>query len=137
MAQAVSAHSTSAPAPSRDLAFLNRVDAHLPTLASDQARRAFLSSQLTAWQARYSKFLATAGSSESITKIACARSSVGSNHAGKHDRRTAREGPCRSLVPLRRDRVANPATDIGWRSRSSPTCSAAETARQHFRGLAF
>jgi hypothetical protein len=47
--------------------FLNRVDAHLPMLGSDQARRAFLAKQFDAWHARYSKFIASAGASEPIT----------------------------------------------------------------------
>jgi hypothetical protein len=45
--------------------FLDRIDAHLPTLASDQTRRAFLAQQFDAWQARYSKFIT--GASEPVT----------------------------------------------------------------------
>jgi hypothetical protein len=51
---------------SRTTKFLNRIDAHLPTLATDQARRAFLAKQFEAWHARYSKFIASAGASEPV-----------------------------------------------------------------------
>lgn len=44
--------------------FVARVDAHLPTLADDAARRAFLDRQLEGWERRYARFLATEGESE-------------------------------------------------------------------------
>src|SRR4029453_16998318 len=39
--------------------FIARVDAHLPTLSDDAARRAFLDRQLEGWEQRYVRFLAT------------------------------------------------------------------------------
>jgi hypothetical protein len=47
--------------------FLARIDKYLPTVTTDQARRTFLAKQIKAWQARYSEFITTAGSSESVT----------------------------------------------------------------------
>jgi hypothetical protein len=44
--------------------FIARVDAHLPTLADDAARRAFLDRQLAGWERRYACFIATGGDSE-------------------------------------------------------------------------
>ncbi len=44
-----------------------RVDAHLPTLCDDAARRAFLDRQLEGWEHRYARFLATEGTSEFAT----------------------------------------------------------------------
>jgi hypothetical protein len=44
--------------------FIARVDAHLPTLCDDAARRAFLDRQLEGWEHRYARFLATEGASE-------------------------------------------------------------------------
>jgi hypothetical protein len=44
--------------------FIARVDAHLPTLCDDAARRAFLDRQLEGWEHRYARFLATDGASE-------------------------------------------------------------------------
>lgn len=44
--------------------FIARVDAHLPTLADDAARRAFLDRQLDGWERRYARFMATEGESE-------------------------------------------------------------------------
>lgn len=44
--------------------FIARVDAHLPTLPDDAARRAFLDRQLEGWEYRYARFLATEGASE-------------------------------------------------------------------------
>jgi hypothetical protein len=41
-----------------------RVDAHLPTLADDGERRAFLDRQLDGWEHRYACFIATEGASE-------------------------------------------------------------------------
>ncbi len=46
--------------------FIARVDAHLPTLADDTARRAFLDRQLDGWEHRYARFIATEGDSEPI-----------------------------------------------------------------------
>jgi hypothetical protein len=43
------------------------VDAHLPTLCDDAARRAFLDRQLEGWEQRYARFLATEGASEPAT----------------------------------------------------------------------
>jgi aminoglycoside phosphotransferase (APT) family kinase protein len=44
--------------------FIARLDAHLPTLCDDPARRAFLDRQLAGWEHRYARFLATEGASE-------------------------------------------------------------------------
>jgi hypothetical protein len=44
--------------------FIARVDAYLPTLADDAARRAFLDGQLEGWEQRYARFVATQGASE-------------------------------------------------------------------------
>ena len=44
--------------------FIARVDAHLPTLVDDAARRAFLDRQLAGWERRYTCFIATDGDSE-------------------------------------------------------------------------
>jgi hypothetical protein len=44
--------------------FIARVDLHLPTLADDAARRAFLDGQLEGWEHRYARFVATQGASE-------------------------------------------------------------------------
>ncbi|MGA7487639.1 MAG: hypothetical protein WBW74_11980 [Xanthobacteraceae bacterium] len=44
--------------------FIARVDAYLPTLADDAARRAFLDRQLNGWERRYARFMATEGDSE-------------------------------------------------------------------------
>ena len=43
--------------------FIARVDAHLPTLADDGERRAFLDRQLDGWEHRYACFIATEGAS--------------------------------------------------------------------------
>ena len=43
------------------------MDDHLPTLADDAARRAFLDRQLEGWEHRYARFLATEGASEFAT----------------------------------------------------------------------
>ena len=45
--------------------FIARVDAHLPRLADDRARRAFLARQLEGWESRYARFIATQGASAS------------------------------------------------------------------------
>jgi hypothetical protein len=47
--------------------FIARVDAHLPTLADDAERRAFLDGQLDGWEHRYACFIATEGTSECAT----------------------------------------------------------------------
>jgi hypothetical protein len=84
--------------------FLARVDAHLPTLCDDAARRAFLDRQLEGWEHRYARFLATEGASEfatdthdpphaadfllTITALAARRSAL----AGRPICRRARDG---------------------------------------------
>src|SRR5215831_15652017 len=50
--------------------FIARVDAHLPTLANDGDRRAFLDRQLDGWEHRYARFIATEGTSEFATSRA-------------------------------------------------------------------
>src|SRR5215469_1501318 len=50
--------------------FIARVDAHLPTLANDGDRRAFLDRQLDGWEHRYACFIATEGASEFATSRA-------------------------------------------------------------------
>jgi hypothetical protein len=50
--------------------FIARVDAHLPTLADDGERRAFLDRQLDGWEHRYACFIATEGASEFATSRA-------------------------------------------------------------------
>jgi len=47
----------------RALRFMRRIDAHLPTLPDDRARRVFLVRQLDEWQRRYARFLVTEGGS--------------------------------------------------------------------------
>ena len=44
--------------------FIARVDAYLPTVADDAARRVFLDGQLEGWEHRYARFVATQGASE-------------------------------------------------------------------------
>jgi hypothetical protein len=44
--------------------FMARIDAHLPRLADDRERRAFLARQLEGWECRYARFIATQGASE-------------------------------------------------------------------------
>jgi len=46
--------------------FIARIDAHLPSLANDAARRGFLARQLERWQSRYARFIATQGASEFV-----------------------------------------------------------------------
>jgi hypothetical protein len=50
--------------------FIARVDAHLPTLADDGERRAFLDRQLEGWEHRYACFIATEGASEFASNCA-------------------------------------------------------------------
>jgi hypothetical protein len=50
--------------------FLARLDEHLPTLADDGARRAFLDRQLAGWECRYARFIATEGGSEPVANSA-------------------------------------------------------------------
>jgi hypothetical protein len=50
--------------------FIARVDAHLPTLADDAARRAFLDLQLEGWERRYARFVASDGDSEPMIDAA-------------------------------------------------------------------
>jgi hypothetical protein len=50
--------------------FMARVDAHLPTLADDAARRAFLDLQLEGWEHRYARFVASEGDSEPMNDAA-------------------------------------------------------------------
>src|SRR6478736_2834163 len=52
--------------PDRAMRFLARLDRHLPTLADQAARRAFLDRQLEGWQRRYARFIATDGESEPV-----------------------------------------------------------------------
>src|SRR5262245_32751974 len=44
--------------------FIARMDAHLPTLPDDVARRIFLDRRLDGWERRYARFVATEGCSE-------------------------------------------------------------------------
>ena len=53
--------------------FIARVDSHLPTLADDGARRAFLDRQLEGWERRYARFIATEGQSEPVAAPAIRR----------------------------------------------------------------
>jgi hypothetical protein len=46
--------------------FIARMDAHLPTLPDDAARRTFLDRQLDGWERRYARFVATEGCSEPV-----------------------------------------------------------------------
>jgi hypothetical protein len=48
----------------RSARFLARVDDHLPRLADDVARRAFIEGQIEGWERRYARFIATEGGSE-------------------------------------------------------------------------
>jgi hypothetical protein len=47
--------------------FIARIDAHLPMLKDDAARRDFLDRQLDGWERRYARFLATEGECEPVT----------------------------------------------------------------------
>jgi hypothetical protein len=46
--------------------FIARMDAHLPTLPDDAARRIFLDRQLDGWERRYARFVATEGCFEPV-----------------------------------------------------------------------
>ena len=50
----------------RVMHFIARMDAHLPTLPDDAARRIFLDRQLDGWERRYARFVASEGCSEPI-----------------------------------------------------------------------
>ena len=50
--------------------FIARMDAHLPTLPDDAARRIFLDRQLDGWERRYARFVATEGCSEPVAASA-------------------------------------------------------------------
>jgi hypothetical protein len=52
-----------AEASTRASRFMRRIDAHLPTLPDDRARRLFLARQLDEWQRRYARFLVNGGAS--------------------------------------------------------------------------
>jgi hypothetical protein len=86
--------------PDRATRFIARVDAHLPTLADDGERRAFLDRQLDGWEHRYACFIATDGASEftgnradppqatdfllTITSLAARRVALGRGCVGAH-----------------------------------------------------
>ena len=48
----------------RPARYFSRIDAHLPTLADDNARRSFLAQQLAGWEYRYENWQLTDGDSE-------------------------------------------------------------------------
>jgi hypothetical protein len=50
--------------------FIARMDAHLPKLPDDAARRIFLDRQLDGWERRYARFVATEGCSEPVAVAA-------------------------------------------------------------------
>jgi hypothetical protein len=47
--------------------FVVRLDAYLPRLKDDAARRTFLDRQLEGWERRYARFVSTEGESEPFT----------------------------------------------------------------------
>lgn len=49
--------------PSRTDRYMRRVAAHLPALANDAARTAFVSREIDRWEERYARFIATEGCS--------------------------------------------------------------------------
>jgi hypothetical protein len=55
------------PTTGRAIRFIARIDAHLPTLKDDAARRDFLDRQLSGWERRYARFLVTEGECEPVT----------------------------------------------------------------------
>jgi hypothetical protein len=52
------------PATNRVAHFVVRLDAYLPRLKDDAARRTFLDRQLEGWERRYARFVLTEGESE-------------------------------------------------------------------------
>jgi hypothetical protein len=50
----------------RTTRFLARLDDHLPSLADNAARRAFIDRQLAGWECRYAGFVASGGASEPV-----------------------------------------------------------------------
>jgi hypothetical protein len=56
-------------APDRSARFLARLDAHLPTLKDNAARRSFLVQQLAGWEFRYERFVLSEGASEPVTNL--------------------------------------------------------------------
>jgi hypothetical protein len=48
---------------SRTTRYMRRIHAHLPTLAHDVARRAFISGEIGKWEERYARFIETEGES--------------------------------------------------------------------------
>ena len=50
--------------------FLARVDEHLPLLADDAARRAFVDRLIAGWERRYARFVATGGACEPVAGAA-------------------------------------------------------------------
>ena len=54
----------------RSARFLARVDDYVPRLTGAAARRAFLQRQIEAWEARYTRFIASEGRSEVVVAAA-------------------------------------------------------------------
>ncbi len=52
--------------PSRTTRYMRRVEAHLPSLADDGARNAFVSREIERWELRYARFISTEGCSNRI-----------------------------------------------------------------------
>jgi hypothetical protein len=50
--------------------FLARLDAELPIISDQQARRAFLDRQIEGWERRYARFIVTDGASEPVANPA-------------------------------------------------------------------
>jgi hypothetical protein len=51
---------------SRTERYMARLKAHLPALASDAARRDFISCEIDKWEERYTRFIATDGQSHRL-----------------------------------------------------------------------
>jgi hypothetical protein len=49
--------------PTRTARYMARVEAHLPALCDDYARRDFISREMDKWEERYARFIATEGES--------------------------------------------------------------------------
>jgi hypothetical protein len=49
--------------PTRTSRYMRRVEAHLPVLHDDSARRDFISREMDKWEERYARFVATEGDS--------------------------------------------------------------------------